>query len=196
MRRFNLLLWAQQALAVVWHHTINWIILLYTRHLCRGVYSFRLSIRPFIRSMPVRNFVLFVELLQSFTLKQLEWSISHQPHIRKHSYLDHRYPAGSAFIPWLYTLWSLPWGGARGQKLGHLLKVFFYFSVMETTYADSWSDMAQPCDMDLWVMKWRSAWPIFHGPVILSYLQDYLMYIHHTLGVWISMTWRLTSKLM
>ena len=26
--------------------------------------------------------------------------------------------------------------------------------------------MAQPCDMDLWVMKWRSAWPIFHGPVI------------------------------
>ena len=27
---------------------------------------------------------------------------------------------------------------------------------METTYADSWSDMAQPCDMDLWVMKWKS----------------------------------------
>ena len=48
--------------------------------------------------------------------------------------------------------------------------VFFYFSVMETTYADSWSDMAQPCDMDLWVMKWRSAWPIFHGPVILPYI--------------------------
>ena len=30
--------------------------------------------------------------------------------------------------------------------------------------------MAQPCDVDLWVMKWRSAWPIFHGPVILSYI--------------------------
>ena len=28
-----------------------------------------------------------------------------------------------------------------------------YFSVMETTYADSWSDMDQPCDIDLWVMK-------------------------------------------
>ena len=41
---------------------------------------------------------------------------------------------------------------------------------METTYADSWSDMAQPCDMDLWVMKWRSAWPIFHGPLILPYI--------------------------
>ena len=41
---------------------------------------------------------------------------------------------------------------------------------METTYADSWSDMAQPWDMDLWVMKWRSAGPIFHGPVILPYI--------------------------
>ena len=40
---------------------------------------------------------------------------------------------------------------------------------METTYADSWSDMAQPCDMDLWVMKWRSAWPIFHGTLIWLY---------------------------
>ena len=30
--------------------------------------------------------------------------------------------------------------------------------------------MAQPCDMDLWVMKWRSAWPIFGGPVILPYI--------------------------
>ena len=30
--------------------------------------------------------------------------------------------------------------------------------------------MAQPCDMDLWVMKWRSAWPIFHCPVILPYI--------------------------
>ena len=41
---------------------------------------------------------------------------------------------------------------------------------METTYADSWSDMAQPCDLDLWVMKWRSAWPIFHCPAILPYI--------------------------
>ena len=41
---------------------------------------------------------------------------------------------------------------------------------MEPTYADSWSDMAQPCDMDLWVMMWRSAWPIFHGPVVLPYI--------------------------
>ena len=30
--------------------------------------------------------------------------------------------------------------------------------------------MAQSCDIDLWVMKWRSAWPIFHSPVILPYI--------------------------
>ena len=28
------------------------------------------------------------------------------------------------------------------------------------------------------------------------YLEDYLMYVHHTFGVWISTTWHLTSKLM
>ena len=56
--------------------------------------------------------------------------------------------------------------GLWGQNLGHLLKS----SVMETTYAESWSDLAQPYDIDLWVMKWKSAWPIFHGPVILPYV--------------------------
>ena len=62
-----------------------------------------------------------------------------------------------------------------------------------SAYVNGWSNMAQPCDMDLWVMKWRSAWPIFHGPVILPYiLKTYLMYVHHTLGVWISMTRHLT----
>ena len=48
---------------------------------------------------------------------------------------------------------SMAQGGARGQNLGHLEKVF----VMETTYADSWSDMAQSCDFDMWVMKLWSA---------------------------------------
>ena len=62
-------------------------------------------------------------------------------------------------------LW--PWG--QGHKLWNitlkfLVKVFFYFSV-----ADSWSDFGQPCDIDLDI-KWRSAWPIFHSPVILPYI--------------------------
>ena len=48
--------------------------------------------------------------------------------------------------------------------------MFFWFTVMETTCAASWSDMTQPCDMELWVRNWRSVWPLFHGPVILSYI--------------------------
>ena len=52
-----------------------------------------LSVRMFVRSS-IRDSVPFVELLQSFTLKFLKWGISHQPLIRKHSYLDHRYPGG------------------------------------------------------------------------------------------------------
>ena len=43
--------------------------------------------------------------------------------------------------------------------------MFFYKSVLETTFADSLSDMAQPCDLDCRVMKWRSAWPVFHNSV-------------------------------
>ena len=49
---------------------------------------------------------------------------------------------------------------------------------METAYADIWPDMDQPCDMDLWVMKWRSAWPIFDGPVILPYILNTIWCMH------------------
>ena len=63
---------------------------------------------------------------------------------------------------------------SRSQTLKFYVKVFglvfFYFSVMKTTWADRWLDFGQPCDIDLWVMKWRSARPIFHGPVILPYI--------------------------
>ena len=67
---------------------------LYPRHLCRQVYSFRLSVRPFICS-----FVRSWNLRQSFALKFLKWCISQQLLIRKHSYLDHSYPGGLAFSP-------------------------------------------------------------------------------------------------
>ena len=49
---------------------------------------------------------------------------------------------------------------------------------MKTTYADSWSDIAQPCDMDLWILKWRSAWHIFHDPVILPYILKTIWYMN------------------
>ena len=74
---------------------------LYPRHLCRGVYSFRLSVRPFVCSF-VRSFVLpsvTWNLRQSFASKFLKWCISQQLLIRKHSYLDHSYPGGLAFTP-------------------------------------------------------------------------------------------------
>ena len=40
---------------------------------------------------------------------------------------------------------------------------------MKTTQADTWSHICQPCDIDLKVIKWRSAWPLFHAAVILPY---------------------------
>ena len=39
---------------------------LYPRHLCRGVYSFRLSVRPFVCSFVVRTSVTFVEFASKF----------------------------------------------------------------------------------------------------------------------------------
>ena len=75
---------------------------LYTSIYAKGYIVF---IFPFIRTYVclfvcsfVRDSIPFVEL-QSFTLQFLKWGISQQPLIRKHSYLDHRYPGGSAFIP-------------------------------------------------------------------------------------------------
>ena len=52
---------------------------------------------------------------------------------------------------------------------------------MEQTYAYSWSDMAQPCDMDHEVKV--SMTYISQSSDFVLYLEDYLMYVHHTLGV-------------
>ena len=40
------------------------------------------------------------------------------------------------------------------------------------------SDFNQPCDIDLGVMKRRSPWPIFHGPVILPYILKTFWYMN------------------
>ena len=64
------------------------------------------------------------------------------------------------------------------------LKSVFYFSVLETTYADSWSDMAQPCDMDLWVMDLKVSMTYkSQSSDFALYLEDFLMYVHYTFGV-------------
>ena len=52
-------------------------------------------------------------------------SVSWQPHIRKNSYLVHRYPVGLAFIPLHLTQGSMSGGGARGHNIEHLQKVEF-----------------------------------------------------------------------
>ena len=66
------------------------------------------------------------------------------------------------------------WESAKGQNLGHLYKVVFFFLLFYyENKTDTWSDISQPCDIDLKVMKWRSAWPIFHTPVILSYHEEF-----------------------
>ena len=55
---------------------------------------------------------------------------------------------------------------------------------METTYADSWSDMAQSCDIDLWVMEVKfSMTYISQSSDIALYLEDCFMYVHYTLGL-------------
>ena len=57
---------------------------------------------------------------------------------------------------------------------------------MEPTYAGSWSDMAQPCDMNLLVMGHEvkvNMTYISRSSDFVLYLEDYLMYAHHSLGV-------------
>ena len=67
---------------------------------------------------------------------------------------------------------------------------------MKHTYADSWSDMAQPCDILVGHEVNVSMTDISRPSDFVLYLEEYLMYVHHSLGVRISMTRRLTSKLM
>ena len=92
---------------------------------------------------------IYHEVFHKVARKFLKWGISYELHIRKHSYLDHGYVERSASMPCILVPGFMPRDGAGGQNLGHLLKVFFYFFVMETTYADSWSNMAQRCEIDL-----------------------------------------------
>ena len=77
-------------------------LLLYLRHLCRGVYSFCLSVCPFV-CMYVGSFVRFsimlTKITSKFCFKVSQMVISQQPLIRKHSYLGHGYLGGSAYIP-------------------------------------------------------------------------------------------------
>ena len=73
----------------------NFVNVFIPRHLCRRVYSFRLSVCPFV-CLLVRSYFRHV---RGICVKVLMWCISQQLLIRKHSYLDHSYPGGLAFTP-------------------------------------------------------------------------------------------------
>ena len=91
-----------------------------------GIYAegFIVFAFPFV-CLTIRTSVMFVEFTTKF-FTELQDSFSSEVYltnhslIRKHSYLDHRYPGKSTFIPWLLTPGSMPQGGARGQNLRHL----------------------------------------------------------------------------
>ena len=127
--------------------------------------------------------------------KFLKWGISHQPLIRKHSYLDHRYPGGSAFIPWLLTPGSILKGEARGQKLGHFWKVFFFFFFFFFLLFRYGNNVCRQfvrhgSILRHWLVGHEvkvSMSYILRSSDFVLYIEDYLMYVHHTLGVWISM---------
>ena len=68
---------------------------LYTRHLCRRVYSFRLSIR-----IVVSLFLCLVDFVSKFNFGlSFKRSISHERIVRNHSYFGHRYLKGLALFP-------------------------------------------------------------------------------------------------
>ena len=107
----------------VWDWQVSWDSVFWESLYTPGIYAegYIVFAFPFVCSfvrlwLPSSTW----NLQQSFACKFLKWGISHEPLIRKHSYLDHRYPGGSAFIPWLLTPGSMPQCGARGQNLGHL----------------------------------------------------------------------------
>ena len=55
---------------------------------------------------------------------------------------------------------------------------------MQTIYmfANSWSDISQPYDLDLHVMEWKSTWPVFHHQVILPYFSMTIWWMNIVLG--------------
>ena len=154
----------------------------------------------------VRISVLFVELLQSFTFRRLEWRISHQPLIRKHSYLDHRYPGGSTFIPWLLTpgsmlcfstflLWKfvpmlnlVTWTCGSWSEGQHDL----YFTVQWSVISWGLFDVciAYFRSMTQYDMTFDLKINVGHCDLcsivqwFALYLEDYLMYEQYYLGLW------------
>ena len=61
-----------RALMILCTFSVHESLSLYPRNLCRGVYSFRLSVRPFVCSY-VRSFVC--SFVRSFVLPSVAWNL-------------------------------------------------------------------------------------------------------------------------
>ena len=81
-------------------------------------------------------------------------------------------------------------------NVGHCDLYFMvqWFGLISWRLFDLWTSLLgimNQYDPTFDIKKDRSMWSIFHGPVISRYI-----YEHHTLGLWVSMTRRSTSKKM
>ena len=93
-------------------------------HLCRGVYSFRLDVSPFVCSFVcsfVRSLlsVTFVEFTSKFLVKvSLSEYISQTTH-QKAFIFEPWVPERVSFYAMSMAPGLMPQGGAKGQNLGH-----------------------------------------------------------------------------
>ena len=118
------ILWTMHARVLKFHidssWKSSWPVFLYPPAFMLRVYRFCLSFCLFVRSCIRHVHGIYDKVCHRVAWKIVMCGISHEPLIRKHSYLDHRYPGGSVFNPWLLTPGSMSQGEARGQNLGHL----------------------------------------------------------------------------
>ena len=88
---------------------------------------------------------------------------------------------------WHQNIYRSLWPIFHGPLiLPYILKTICCMNIILWDYESIWHD--------IWPQnKCKTLWYIFHGPVILPYiLKTYLLYEHHTLGLWVSMTQYLT----
>ena len=123
--------------------------LLYLRHLCREVYSFCISVCPFV-CMIVRSSVTLTKITSKVCVKVSQMGISQQPRIRKLSYLGHGYLGGSVYIPWILAQGSMHRGWAGCKSPGHpktksvILLFLLRLPLLKTLGQTSVIHMSQP----------------------------------------------------
>ena len=100
------------------------------------------------------------------------------------------FPFVCSFVSWSFSYVS----GTLRQSFGLKFLIFVHLSNLSSEsihtswvllkkwfsallLCNSWSDISQPYDIDLCVMRLRSAWPLFRGPVIFLYILKTIWYM-------------------